>query len=123
MAQRGSHVIVTSAEIAEAVGEIANEWRGERAERQARRHLEREDFDRLREAGYLEMAVPEAMGAPPEAATAPAQPGLVFRMFAVKSVLNVPPKVVPPEKSPMRSAAVGTVTTSDEIPCTIRRPS
>jgi alkylation response protein AidB-like acyl-CoA dehydrogenase len=53
---------VTSAEIAEAVGEIANEWRGQRAERQARRHLEREDFDRLREAGYLEMAVPEAMG-------------------------------------------------------------
>ncbi len=46
----------------EAVGEIANEWRGQRAERGARRHLERADFDRLRAAGFLASAVPEEMG-------------------------------------------------------------
>ena len=52
----------TPTDIAKAVGEIANGWRGQRAERQARRHLERVDFDQLRDAGFLEMAVPEAMG-------------------------------------------------------------
>ncbi len=51
-----------NADIANAVGEIANEWRGQRAERQARRHLDQADFDQLRGAGYLKMAVPEAMG-------------------------------------------------------------
>ena len=40
----------TPTEIAKAVGEIANGWRGQRAERQARRHLERADFDQLRDA-------------------------------------------------------------------------
>src|SRR5437868_15179994 len=52
----------TSADITAAVGEIANDWRGQRAERQARRHLDRADFDRLRDTGYLDMVVPEAMG-------------------------------------------------------------
>src|SRR4051812_40547910 len=51
-----------TADIADAVGEIASEWRGQRAERQARRHLDQADFDQLRGAGYLKMAVPEAMG-------------------------------------------------------------
>jgi alkylation response protein AidB-like acyl-CoA dehydrogenase len=52
----------TAAEITAAVGEIADEWRGQRAERQGRRQLDRADFDRLRDAGYLDMVVPEAMG-------------------------------------------------------------
>ncbi len=51
-----------AADVEKAVGEIADEWRGQRAERQARRHLDRADFDRLRAAGFLKMAVPEAMG-------------------------------------------------------------
>jgi alkylation response protein AidB-like acyl-CoA dehydrogenase len=45
-----------------AVGAIAGEWRAARAERQARRHLERPDFDRLREAGLLLLPVPEEQG-------------------------------------------------------------
>ena len=45
-----------------AVGELATAWKGDRAARQARRHLERADFDALRDTGFLQMAVPEAMG-------------------------------------------------------------
>jgi alkylation response protein AidB-like acyl-CoA dehydrogenase len=41
---------------------IAEEWRSTRAERQARRHLERDDFDRLRDAGLLQVVVPEDHG-------------------------------------------------------------
>lgn len=41
---------------------IADRWRSERAERQARRHLDRADFDALREAGYLTLIVPEEHG-------------------------------------------------------------
>jgi alkylation response protein AidB-like acyl-CoA dehydrogenase len=45
-----------------AVRELAAGWRGQRAERQARRHLERADFDDLRDTGLLGMAVPVASG-------------------------------------------------------------
>jgi alkylation response protein AidB-like acyl-CoA dehydrogenase len=45
-----------------AVGEIADAWRGERGVRQARRHLERADFDALRVAGLLQLAVPVDAG-------------------------------------------------------------
>jgi alkylation response protein AidB-like acyl-CoA dehydrogenase len=45
-----------------AVREIATEWRSERAERQARRHLERADFDRLRDAGLLLLPAPVPSG-------------------------------------------------------------
>ena len=41
---------------------LADRWRSERAERQARRHLEQADFDALREAGYLTLIVPEEQG-------------------------------------------------------------
>jgi alkylation response protein AidB-like acyl-CoA dehydrogenase len=45
-----------------AVGEIASTWRAERAERLARRHLDRADFDALRGAGLLAMPVPTDAG-------------------------------------------------------------
>jgi alkylation response protein AidB-like acyl-CoA dehydrogenase len=45
-----------------AIDEITSAWRSQRAERQARRHLEREDFDRLREAGLLKLPAPRDAG-------------------------------------------------------------
>ena len=44
------------------VAEVANEWRSNRPERQARRGLDRADFERLAQAGFLRVAVPEDMG-------------------------------------------------------------
>jgi alkylation response protein AidB-like acyl-CoA dehydrogenase len=44
------------------VTELAAGWRGERRDRQARRHLERADFDRLREAGLLRLPAPVGAG-------------------------------------------------------------
>ena len=41
---------------------IADEWRAQRAERQARRELDPADFTRLAQAGFLHVAVPERMG-------------------------------------------------------------
>ena len=49
-------------DVSHAVGEIAGAWRAERAERQARRHLDRADFDALRAAGLLTMPVPTGAG-------------------------------------------------------------
>jgi alkylation response protein AidB-like acyl-CoA dehydrogenase len=45
-----------------AIAAIATDWKGDRAARQARRHLDQADFDALRGAGYLELVVPESMG-------------------------------------------------------------
>ena len=45
-----------------AIHEITVQWRAERAERQARRHLDRGDFDLLRDAGLLKLAAPEEAG-------------------------------------------------------------
>lgn len=44
------------------IDEIASEWRADRSDRQARRGLDPDDFDRLAKAGFLHVAVPEAMG-------------------------------------------------------------
>src|SRR5262245_17684689 len=44
------------------VAELAARWNSERAERQRRRHLERADFDALRDAGFLLLAVPVDQG-------------------------------------------------------------
>lgn len=41
---------------------IAAEWKAQRAERQTRRHLDRVDFDALRDAGFLRSIVPEDSG-------------------------------------------------------------
>jgi alkylation response protein AidB-like acyl-CoA dehydrogenase len=49
-------------EVDGAVREIAEGWRAERKERQGRRHLERADFDALRDAGLLRVVVPAAAG-------------------------------------------------------------
>jgi alkylation response protein AidB-like acyl-CoA dehydrogenase len=49
-------------DVEHAVMEIADDWRSDRAERQARRHLDPADFDRLRAAGVLSAPVPEEMG-------------------------------------------------------------
>ncbi len=48
--------------ILDNVREIANDFASERSERQRRRELLREDFDRLRESGYLMVAVPAEFG-------------------------------------------------------------
>jgi alkylation response protein AidB-like acyl-CoA dehydrogenase len=45
-----------------AVREIASPWRDQRKERQARRHLERADFDALRDAGLLAVPAPVEEG-------------------------------------------------------------
>ena len=51
-----------AADLDKSIDEIAAQWRSERAERQARRHLDRQDFDLLRDAGLLKLAVPESAG-------------------------------------------------------------
>src|SRR2546423_13464664 len=49
-------------ELAAAVAQISAAWRADRKERQARRHLERADFDALRDAGLLLAPVPTELG-------------------------------------------------------------
>ena len=51
-----------TADLDGSIDEIAAQWRSERAERQARRHLDRRDFDLLRDVGLLKLAVPESAG-------------------------------------------------------------
>ena len=46
------------ADVEKAITELTGEWRTQRQERQARRHLDRADFDRLRDAGLLTLIVP-----------------------------------------------------------------
>lgn len=53
---------VSPQELLGAVETLAARWRGERRERQARRHLEPADFEELRAAGLWSSVVPEAMG-------------------------------------------------------------
>lgn len=53
---------MTIPELERAIADIAADWRADRAERQARRHLERADFDRLRDAGLLKAIAPTASG-------------------------------------------------------------
>jgi alkylation response protein AidB-like acyl-CoA dehydrogenase len=52
----------TMAEVGRAVDEIAEQWRSARAERQARRRLDRADFDALRDAGLLRLIAPVEVG-------------------------------------------------------------
>lgn len=44
------------------IAEIASDWRSDRVDRQARRHLDPADFERLATAGFLHVAVPQEMG-------------------------------------------------------------
>ena len=48
--------------VSAAVREIASQWRGERAQRLARRALDRADFDQLRTAGILTLIAPVDAG-------------------------------------------------------------
>lgn len=52
----------TLADVATALDEIAASWRADRAQRQARRHLDPADFARLRDAGLLRVVVPPDAG-------------------------------------------------------------
>src|SRR5919107_6365912 len=52
----------TTADVVSDVRTIATDWRADRKERQARRHLERADFDRLRDAGLLRLIAPVDSG-------------------------------------------------------------
>jgi alkylation response protein AidB-like acyl-CoA dehydrogenase len=66
-----------------AVREIATGWRAERGRRQARRHLEREDFDGLRDAGLLTMVAPASVGGLWERAETSARPVCaLYRLLA-----------------------------------------
>ncbi|MCU1503919.1 MAG: hypothetical protein JWM12_3273 [Ilumatobacteraceae bacterium] len=51
-----------SAGLTAAVSEICSLWRAQRPERQSRRHLDRADFDLLRDAGVFCAAAPVAAG-------------------------------------------------------------
>jgi alkylation response protein AidB-like acyl-CoA dehydrogenase len=51
-----------TADLESSINETAALWRAERAERQARRHLDRRDFDLLRDAGLLRLAAPQDAG-------------------------------------------------------------
>lgn len=52
----------TDASLCEGFQSIVQAWKLQRTERQARRHLERSDFDALREVGFLRAVVPADMG-------------------------------------------------------------
>jgi len=54
--------VTTVEDVREAVAELAERWRGGRAERQSRRHLEAADFAALADTGFLRLAVPEDQG-------------------------------------------------------------
>jgi alkylation response protein AidB-like acyl-CoA dehydrogenase len=53
---------VTVDTLRDSVGSIVDTWKSQRAERQARRSLDRADFAELREAGWLQAVVPESDG-------------------------------------------------------------
>lgn len=62
------------ADVAEAVGQIASAWREQRTERQQRRHLDRADFDQLRDAGLLRMIAPVKLGGLWDSSTTSSRP-------------------------------------------------
>lgn len=45
-----------------SIDEVAAQWRADRSKRQARRHLDRGDFDLLRDAGLLRLPAPQDAG-------------------------------------------------------------
>jgi alkylation response protein AidB-like acyl-CoA dehydrogenase len=48
--------------LTEGVGQLAATWRADRPERQARRHLDPDDFQLLADAGFLDVIVPTEQG-------------------------------------------------------------
>ena len=66
-----------------SVDEIAGAWKEQRAERQARRHLDRVDFDALRRTGLLAMPIPVEAGGLWEGAAISARSfGECYRLLA-----------------------------------------
>lgn len=55
-------MVTTTPEVVSDVRTVAGDWRADRKERQARRHLDRADFDRLRDAGLLRLIAPVESG-------------------------------------------------------------
>ena len=55
-------MVPTVADVVADVRAVAADWRADRKERQARRHLEQADFDRLRDAGLLRLIAPVDSG-------------------------------------------------------------
>jgi alkylation response protein AidB-like acyl-CoA dehydrogenase len=54
--------VAATGDLERAIDDIASTWRAGRAERQARRRLDRTDFDLLRDAGLLTAIVPTTAG-------------------------------------------------------------
>jgi alkylation response protein AidB-like acyl-CoA dehydrogenase len=52
----------STADVDASISEIAATWRADRGQRQARRQLDRADFDALRDAGLLNLVVPQSSG-------------------------------------------------------------
>jgi alkylation response protein AidB-like acyl-CoA dehydrogenase len=52
----------TVSEVADAVGAIGQKWVADRPQRQARRHLDPDDFEQLRDAGLLALIAPVDAG-------------------------------------------------------------
>jgi alkylation response protein AidB-like acyl-CoA dehydrogenase len=57
-----SAVAVTWGDLEHDAGDLAHAWRAARSERQSRRHLELQDFERLRTIGFLQVVAPEELG-------------------------------------------------------------
>jgi alkylation response protein AidB-like acyl-CoA dehydrogenase len=64
----------TFAALNENIDALATRWQDERADRQVRRHLERDDFDALADAGFLLSAVPVEQGGLWESVAASTRP-------------------------------------------------
>jgi len=62
MDKKTTRTAIDAQSILNNVGEIACEFASQRSERQRRRGLKKEDFDRLRESGYPLVAVPTEFG-------------------------------------------------------------
>jgi alkylation response protein AidB-like acyl-CoA dehydrogenase len=52
----------TVSDVADAVGAIGEKWAADRPQRQARRHLDPDDFEQLRGAGLLTLIAPDDVG-------------------------------------------------------------
>ena len=71
------------ADLERSINEIAAGWRVERVERQARRHLDRADFDALRDAGLLKLPAPRDAGGLWESAASSARTACqIYRRLA-----------------------------------------
>lgn len=53
---------ITWGDLEHDIAEVAATWKAERAERQARRHLDAADFDQLRDIGFLQVVSPVEHG-------------------------------------------------------------